>query len=170
MDLKKYIRDIPDFPQKGVMFRDITTLLKEPEPFKYVIDTIVDKYKNEEIDKLVSVEARGYIFGGAIAYTLNCGFVPVRKPGKLPAETVSLEYTLEYGKNTIEIHKDAINPGESVLVFDDVLATGGTVQATCHLIEQLGGKVVGCVFISDLTYLKGSEKLKDYEVYSLVQY
>jgi adenine phosphoribosyltransferase len=170
MDLKKYIRDIPDFPQKGVMFRDITTLLKEPEPFKYVIDTIVDKYKNEKIDKLVSVEARGYIFGGAIAYILNCGFVPVRKPGKLPAETVSLEYTLEYGKNTIEIHKDAINPGESVLVFDDVLATGGTVQATCHLIEELGGKVVGCVFISDLTYLKGSEKLKNYEVFSLVQY
>jgi adenine phosphoribosyltransferase len=170
MDLKKYIRDIPDFPQKGVMFRDITTLLKEPEPFKYVIDTIVDKYKNEKIDKLVSVEARGYIFGGAIAYILNCGFVPVRKPGKLPAETVSLEYTLEYGKNTIEIHKDAINPGESVLVFDDVLATGGTVQATCRLIEQLGGKVVGCVFIGDLTYLKGSEKLKNYEVFSLVQY
>ncbi|MGB7054203.1 MAG: adenine phosphoribosyltransferase [bacterium] len=170
MDLKKYIRDIPDFPQKGVMFRDITTLLKEPEPFKYVIDTIVDKYKNEKIAKLVSVEARGYIFGGAIAYILNCGFVPVRKPGKLPAETVSLEYTLEYGKNTIEIHKDAIDPGESVLVFDDVLATGGTVQATCKLIEQLGGKVVGCVFISDLTYLKGSEKLKDYEVFSLVQY
>lgn len=170
MDLKRYIRDIPDFPQKGVMFRDITTLLKDPEPFKYVIDTVVDKYKNEKIDKLVSVEARGYIFGGAIAYMFNCGFVPVRKPGKLPAETVSLEYTLEYGKNTIEMHKDAIDPGERVLVFDDVLATGGTVQATCKLIEQLGGKVVGCVFISDLTYLKGSEKLKDYEVFSLVQY
>ena len=170
MDLKKYIRDIPDFPQKGVMFRDITTLLKEPGPFKYVIDTIVDKYKNQKVDKVVSVEARGYIFGGTIAYLLNCGFVPVRKPGKLPAEVVSLEYTLEYGKNTIEIHKDAIQPGEMVLVFDDVLATGGTVQATCRLIEQLGGKVIACVFISDLTYLKGSEKLKDYEIFSLVQY
>ena len=170
MDLKKYIRDIPDFPQKGVMFRDITTLLKEPEPFKYVIDEVVEKYKDARIDKLVSVEARGYIFGGAIAYLLNCGFVPVRKPGKLPAETVGLEYTLEYGTNTIEIHKDAIEPGERVLVFDDVLATGGTVQATCKLIEQLGGKVIACVFISDLTYLKGSEKLKDYEVFSLVQY
>jgi len=170
MDLKKFIRDIPDFPQKGVMFRDITTLLKEPEPFKYVIDTVVEKYKNEKIDKLVSVEARGYIFGGAIAYLLNCGFVPVRKPGKLPAETVALEYTLEYGKNVIEMHKDAIEPGERVLVFDDVLATGGTVQATCRLIEQLGGKVVACVFISDLTYLKGTEKLKDYNVFSLVQY
>ena len=170
MDLKKYIRDIPDFPQKGVMFRDITTLLKEPEPLKYVIDTVVEKYRNEKIDKLVSVEARGYIFGGAIAYILNCGFVPVRKPGKLPAETVALEYTLEYGKNTIEMHKDAIEPGERVLVFDDVLATGGTVQATCKLVEQLGGKVVACVFISDLTYLKGSEKLKGYDVFSLVQY
>ncbi|KPK63788.1 adenine phosphoribosyltransferase [candidate division WOR_3 bacterium SM23_42] len=170
MDLKKYIRNIPDFPQKGVMFRDITTLLKEPEPFKYVIDTIVDKYKDARIGKLVSVEARGYIFGGVIAYKLNCGFIPVRKPGKLPAETVALEYTLEYGKNTIEMHKDAIEPGERVLVFDDVLATGGTVQATCKLIERLGGQVVGCVFISDLTYLKGSEKLKDYEVFSLVQY
>ena len=170
MDLKKYIRDIPDFPQKGVMFRDITTLMKEPEPFKYVIDEVVEKYKDARIDKLVSVEARGYIFGGAIAYLLNCGFVPVRKPGKLPAETVGLEYTLEYGTNTIEIHKDAIEPGERVLVFDDVLATGGTVQATCKLIEQLGGKVIACVFISDLTYLKGSEKLKDYEVFSLVQY
>ena len=170
MDLKKYIRDIPDFPQKGVMFRDITTLLKEPEPFKYVIDAVVDKYKNEKIDKLVSIEARGYIFGGAIAYLLNCGFVPVRKPGKLPAGTVSLEYTLEYGKNTIEIHKDAIQSGERVLVFDDVLATGGTVQATCKLVEQLGGKVIACVFISDLTYLKGGDRLKDYEVFSLVQY
>jgi adenine phosphoribosyltransferase len=170
MDLKKYIRDIPDFPQKGVMFRDITTLLKEPEPFKYVIDTIVDRYKNEKIDKLASVEARGYIFGGAIAYILNCGFVPVRKPGKLPAEKVSQEYELEYGKNVVEIHKDAIKPGERVLVFDDLLATGGTVQATCKLIETLGGKVVACVFISELTYLKGIEKLKDYDVFSMVHY
>lgn len=170
MDLKKYIRDIPDFPQKGVMFRDITTLLKESGPFKYVIDTIVEKYKDQHIDKLVSVEARGYIFGGVIAYKLDCGFVPVRKPGKLPAETVALDYTLEYGTNTIEIHKDAIDPGERVLVFDDVLATGGTVQATCKLVEKLGGKIVGCVFVSDLTYLNGREKLKGYDVFSLVQY
>ncbi len=170
MELKKYIRDIPDFPQKGVMFRDITTLLKETEPFRFTIDTIVEKYKNRGVDKVVSVEARGYIFGGVIAYLLNCGFVPVRKPGKLPAETVSMDYTLEYGKNTIEIHRDAINPGEKVLIFDDVLATGGTVEATCKLIESLGGSIVACVFISDLTYLKGSERLKGYEVFSLVQY
>jgi adenine phosphoribosyltransferase len=170
MDLKKYIRNIPDFPQKGVMFRDITTLLKEPKPFKYVVDTIVDRYKNEKIDKLASVEARGYIFGGAIAYILNCGFVPVRKPGKLPAEKVSQEYILEYGKNVVEIHRDAIESGERVLVFDDLLATGGTVQATCKLVEMLGGIVVACVFISELTYLKGIEKLKDYDVFSMVQY
>jgi adenine phosphoribosyltransferase len=170
MDLKKYIRDIPDFPQKGVMFRDITTLLKEPEPFKYVIDVIVDRYKDEKIDKLVSVEARGFIFGGVVAYKLNCGFVPVRKPGKLPADTVALEYTLEYGKNTIEIHKDAIKSGERVLVFDDLLATGGTVQATCKLVETLGGRVIECAFVSELTYLEGREKLKDYKLFSLVQY
>ncbi len=170
MDLKKYIRNIPDFPQKGVMFRDVTTLLKEPEPFRYVIDTVVDKYKDEKIDKVVSVEARGYIFGGAIAYLLNCGFVPVRKPGKLPADKLFLEYTLEYGTNTVEIHKDAIEPGERVLVFDDLLATGGTVQATCKLVEELGGKVVACAFITDLTYLKGTEKLRDYSIFSLIQY
>jgi len=170
MDLKKYIRDIPDFPQKGVMFRDITPILKEPEPFKYVIDAMVDKYKNENIDKIVSVEARGYIFGGVLSYNLNCGFVPVRKPGKLPAETVSMEYTLEYGKNIIEIHKDAITSGERILVFDDLLATGGTVLATCKLVEKLGGKVIGCAFVIDLTYLHGTEKLKDYNVFSLIEY
>lgn len=170
MDLKKYIRNIPDFPQKGVMFRDITILLKEPKAFKYAIDEIVAKYQAERIDKLVSIEARGYIFGGVLAYKFDCGFVPVRKPGKLPAETVALEYTLEYGKNIIEIHKDAIEKGDRVLIFDDVLATGGTVFATCKLIENLGGHVVGCAFISDLTYLKGSEKLKDYNVFSLVKY
>jgi adenine phosphoribosyltransferase len=170
MDLKKYIRNIPDFPEKGIQFKDITTLLKEPEPFKYVIDTIVDKYINEGIDKVVSVEARGYIFGGVIAYKLNCGFVPVRKPGKLPAETISMEYTLEYGKNKVEIHKDAIKKGEKVLVFDDLLATGGTVLATCQLIEELGGEVVECVFVTALTYLHGDEKLRDYKIFSLVEY
>ena len=170
MDLKKYIRDIPDFPQKGIIFRDITTLLIEPEPFKYVIDVLVDRYKNEKIDKLVSVEARGFIFGGVVAYKLNCGFVPVRKPGKLPAETVALEYTLEYGKNTIEIHKDAIKSDERVLVFDDLLATGGTVQATCKLVEQLGGQVIECAFVSELTYLEGRDKLKDYKLFTLIQY
>jgi adenine phosphoribosyltransferase len=170
MDLKKYIRNIPNFPEKGVQFKDITTLLIEPEPFKYVIDTIVDKYKGKHIDKLVSVEARGYIFGGVIAYKLNCGFVPVRKPGKLPAEKISKEYTLEYGTNKIEIHKDAIAKDERVLVFDDLLATGGTVLATCQLVEQLGGTIIACAFVTKLTYLGGAEKLKDYNVFSLVKY
>lgn len=170
MDLKNYIRNIPDFPQKGVMFRDITTLLKEPEVFKYTVDAFIDRYKDENINKVVSVEARGYIFGGVLAYNLNCGFVPVRKPGKLPAETISLEYTLEYGKNTVEIHKDAINNGERILVFDDLLATGGTVKATCQLVEKLGGKVVECAFIINLTYLQGMEKLKNYKVFSLIKY
>jgi adenine phosphoribosyltransferase len=170
MDLKKYIRDIPDFPKKGIIFKDITTLLKEPEPFKYAVDVIVNRYKNQDIDKVVSVEARGYIFGGAIAHNLKCGFVPVRKPGKLPAETVSIDYTLEYGKNTVEIHKDAINNDEQILVFDDLLATGGTAHATCQLVEKLGGKVVGCVFLIDLTFLHGADKLKDYNVFSLIEY
>ena len=170
MDLKKYIRNIPDFPQKGIMFKDITTLLKEPKVFKYAIDAIVDQYKNKDISKVVSVEARGYIFGGVLAYNLNCGFIPVRKPGKLPAETISMEYTLEYGKNTIEIHKDAINNGENILVFDDLLATGGTALATCQLIEKLSGKIIGCTFLINLTYLNGAEKLKGYNVFSLIEY
>ncbi|MBA7501379.1 Adenine phosphoribosyltransferase [subsurface metagenome] len=170
MDLKKYIRNIPDFPQKGIMFKDITTLLKEPAVFKYTVDAIVDRYKNKNISKVVSVEARGYIFGGAIAYNLNCGFIPVRKPGKLPAETISMEYTLEYGKNTIEIHKDAINNSERILVFDDLIATGGTVLATCQLIEKLGGEIIGCAFLINLTYLNGAEKLKGYNVFSLIEY
>ncbi|MCK4250442.1 adenine phosphoribosyltransferase [candidate division WOR-3 bacterium] len=170
MDLKKCIRNIPDFPQKGIMFKDITTLLKKPAVFKYTVDAIVDRYKNKNISKVVSVEARGYIFGGAIAYNLNCGFIPVRKPGKLPAETISMEYTLEYGKNTIEIHKDAINNSERILVFDDLLATGGTVLATCQLIEKLGGEIIGCAFLINLTYLNGAEKLKGYNVFSLIEY
>lgn len=170
MDLEKYIRDIPDFPKKGIVFKDITTLLKEPEVFKYTVDTIVEKYRNEAIDKVVSVEARGYIFGGVIAYKLNCGFVPVRKPGKLPAETVSMDYSLEYGKDTVELHKDAITGGEKILVFDDLLATGGTVLATCQLIEKLGGKVIGCAFVINLAFLKGTERLKDYNVFSLIEY
>jgi adenine phosphoribosyltransferase len=170
MDLKKYIRDVPDFPQKGVMFRDITTLVKEPKAFKYVIDTLVNKFKKEKIDKIVSVEARGYIFGGAMAYNLGCGIVPVRKKGKLPADTIKLEYDLEYGKNVIEIHKDSLNKGDRVLTFDDVLATGGTMLATCKLVEMLGGKVIACSFLANLTYLKGHEKLKDYKIFSVVEY
>jgi adenine phosphoribosyltransferase len=170
MNFKEYIRSIPDFPKKGIIFRDITTLLKEPAVFKAVIDQLVHHYRGMQIDKIVSVEARGYIFGGALAYLLGCGFVPVRKPGKLPAQTISLDYTLEYGTNTVEMHADAITRGEKVLVFDDLLATGGTVQATCKLVEKLGGSVVGCAFIIVLTELKGMEKLHQYDVFSLIKY
>jgi adenine phosphoribosyltransferase len=170
MDLKNYIRDIPDFPKKGIIFKDITPLLKTPEAFSYTINTLHEHYKDKNISKIISVEARGYIFGGVLAYKMGCGFVPVRKPGKLPAETISLDYTLEYGTNTVEIHKDAISNGERILVFDDLLATGGTVQATCQLVEELGGTIVGCAFLIDLTFLKGSEKLKKYDVFSLIQY
>lgn len=170
MDLKRYIRDVPDFPQKGVIFRDITTLIKEPQAFKYVIDTLVKNFKKEKIDKIVSVEARGYIFGGAMAYNLGCGLIPVRKKGKLPADVIKLEYDLEYGKNVIEIHKDSLKKGERVLTFDDVLATGGTMLATCKLVEMLGGKVIACSFLANLTYLKGFEKLKEYKIFSVVEY
>lgn len=170
MDIKKYIRDVPDFPQKGVMFRDITTLIKEPKAFRYVIDKLVENYRNVKIDKIVSVEARGYIFGGALAYNLGCGLVPVRKQGKLPAETIHLEYDLEYGKNVIEIHRDGIKKGEHVLTLDDVLATGGTMLATCKLVEMLGGLVVGCAFVANLTYLPGTKTLRDYKIFSVTEY
>ncbi len=170
MELKKFIREIPDFPTKGVLFRDITPLLNEPAVFKFTIDQLVNKYRTYKINKIVSIEARGYIFGGCLAYYLNAGFVPIRKPGKLPAETVALEYTLEYGTGKLEIHKDAIKKGDGVLIFDDVLATGGTALAVCKLVEKLGGKVLGCAFLIDLTNLKGREKLSRYDVFALITY
>jgi len=170
MDLAKFIRDIPDWPKPGVLFKDITTLIKEPEAFKEAVDRLAAPYQGKDIDLVVSVEARGFIFGGALAYKLGAGFVPARKPGKLPAETIRVEYALEYGTDAVEMHKDAIKPGQKVLVFDDVLATGGTLAATVKLVEQLGGEVVGIALLIDLTFLKGREKLKDYEVYSLIQY
>ncbi len=170
MNLKRFIRNIPDFPTKGVLFRDITPLLKNSAAFRYSIDCFIKKYKKEKIDKIVSIESRGYIFGGCLAYHLKAGFVPIRKPGKLPAEKIALKYSLEYGTGVLEIHKDAIKRGERVLVFDDVLATGGTAQGVCQLVEKLGARVVGCAFLIDLTYLKGREKLKDYKVFSLIEY
>ncbi len=169
MDLKSKIRLIPDFPHKGILFRDITTLIKDGHAFKQVIDILYDKYKDMEINKIVSIEARGYLFGGALAYKLGCGIVPVRKPGKLPGEKIRCEYELEYGKDALEIHKDAINPGERVLIFDDLLATGGTALAACKLVEQVGGKVVGIAFLIELTNLNGREKLKDYDVFAIIK-
>ncbi|MDD5529095.1 MAG: adenine phosphoribosyltransferase [bacterium] len=170
MELKKLIRSVPDFPKKGILFCDITTLIKDSKAFNYVIDSICEHYKGKKIDKVVSTEARGYLFGGALAYKLNAGVIPVRKPGKLPAEAIKEEYTLEYGTDALELHKDAIEKDEKVLVFDDLLATGGTALASCKLVERLGGKIVGISFLIELTELPGKNKLKDYDIFSLIKY
>jgi adenine phosphoribosyltransferase len=174
MPIKSKIRTIPDHPKKGIMFRDITTLIKDPVGFKLVIDTLTQRYiKNiNDFDIIVGIESRGFIIGGALAYTLGKGFVPVRKKGKLPAETISHEYALEYGTDTIEIHKDAINKGDRVLVIDDLLATGGTALATAALIEKLGGRVVEMAFIVDLPDVGGSKKLRDkgYKIFFLTDF
>lgn len=170
MEMTKYIRQVPDWPKKGILFYDITTLLNDPHAFKEAIDQLAAHYQGQHIDLVVSVEARGFIFGGALAYKLGAGFVPARKPGKLPWEKIRAEYALEYGTDAVEMHKDAIRPGQRVLIFDDVLATGGTIAATASLVRQLGGEVVGIAFLIDLTFLKGRERLKDYQVFSLIQY
>ncbi|HCJ66966.1 MAG TPA: adenine phosphoribosyltransferase [Elusimicrobia bacterium] len=169
-NLKKFIRDVPDFPKKGVIFKDITTLLKEGEIFKKTVDLLVKKLEKKKIDKIVSMESRGFIFGGALAYKLGCGFIPVRKKGKLPWNRISVTYELEYGTDTLEIHQDAIEREENILIVDDVLATGGTAKGVAELIEKIGGKVVACVFLIELTFLKGRDKLKDYKIYSLLKY
>lgn len=170
MDLKTRIRNIKDFPKPGIMFRDITTLLKDPEAFNYTIEQLYSYTENKNINKVVGIESRGFIFGSILADKLNCGFIPVRKPGKLPAEKVSISYSLEYGEDRLEMHKDAIQPGDKVLVHDDLLATGGTMNAVCQLIEQLGGDIVQVSFIVELSFLKGRNKLKKYDVRSIVDY
>jgi adenine phosphoribosyltransferase len=168
--IKKYIRTVKDFPKPGIMFRDITTLLKEPEGLKASFNALVNFTKGLKIDKVVGIESRGFMLGAMIAEKLNVGFVPIRKPGKLPAETVREEYSLEYGTDAIEIHKDAIKAGENVLLHDDLLATGGTAKAAINLIEKLGGHVVQVSFIIELSFLKGREKLQGYDVRALVNY
>jgi adenine phosphoribosyltransferase len=170
LDLKKSIRIIDGFPKEGISFKDLTTLLKEGDAFKSSIDGIVNYLKDKNIDVVVGPEARGFIFGTPVAYALGAGFVPVRKKGKLPCETVSVDYDLEYGADTLEIHKDAIKPGQKVAIVDDLLATGGTIKTVIKLIEELGGEVVSADFIIELTGLNGREKLSGYEVNSLVQY
>jgi len=169
-DLKKAIRTIPDFPKAGINFRDITTLLKDKEALKKAITMLAKKYRKENIDYVVAVEARGFILGGALAYKLGAGFIPVRKKGKLPGKTQSVTYSLEYGTDTLEIHDDAIAPGSKVLVVDDLLATGGTVKAVCDLVKQLQGKIAGILFLIELTDLKGKEKLKEYDLYSIIKF
>jgi adenine phosphoribosyltransferase len=169
-DLKKYIRSIRDFPIKGIMFRDITTLLKDPVAVKETLSQLLSSLKKQKIDKVVGIESRGFIFGAMLANELKAGFVPIRKPGKLPAEKESQTYQLEYGLDKIEIHKDAISKGDKVLIHDDLLATGGTAEAACKLIEKLGGEVVQISFIVELAFLNGREKLRKYEVNSLIIY
>ena len=184
MDFKKYIEDIKDFPEEGIIFRDVTPLLKDKEAYKEAYQYLMEEQAASDkmqlgmvgfvlgvqVDVVAGPEARGFLFGCPVAYKVNAGFVPVRKPGKLPRETVSASYDLEYGKNEVHIHADSIKPGENVVIIDDLLATGGTVEATIQLVEQLGGKVVGIAFLIELEALKGREKLKDYNVYSVLTY
>lgn len=168
--LKRLIREVPDFPKPGILFYDITTLLKDKTGFKQVIDALACHYQSAAIDTVLGIEARGFIFAPALAYALGAGFVPVRKPKKLPSICVSVSYDLEYGTDTLEIHKDAIQPGQRVLVLDDLLATGGTAAATIRLAEQLGGTVAGAGFVVELTFLNGRKKLTGHDVFSLIQY
>jgi len=168
--IKEKIRDIRDFPKKGIIFRDITPLLQDADAFKKIVHFIADYYRDKNIDFVVSPEARGFIIGGAIACMLGAGFIPVRKPGKLPYEVEKIKYTLEYGEDEIQMHKDALKKGDKVLVFDDVIATGGTARATCKLVEKLGARVAGVCFLIELTELKGTEKLFEYDVFSIVKY
>lgn len=170
MDLKEKIRVIEGFPKKGISFKDVTTLLQDKEALKYTVDRLVDLLKDKNIDVVVGPEARGFLFGVPVAYALNAGFVPVRKKGKLPYDTISVKYDLEYGTDELEIHKDAIKPGQRVAVIDDLLATGGTIGSVAKLVEQVGGNVVSLDFVIELTDLKGKEKLSKYVVESLVQY
>jgi len=168
--LKKLIREVPDFPKKGILFYDITTLLKDKVGFATLIDALSEHYLAKEIDLVLGMEARGFIFGPALAYRLNAGFVPVRKPGKLPAETAKVSYDLEYGSNALEVHKDAIQKGQRVIIVDDLLATGGTAEATCQLARSLGAEIAGLGFVVELDFLKGRDKLQQYDVFSLLRY
>jgi adenine phosphoribosyltransferase len=168
--LRQHIRDIPDFPEPGILFRDITTLLADAALFRTTIDAMVAAYAGQRIDKVVVIESRGFIFGTPVAYALHAGVVPVRKPGKLPAETYAEEYALEYGTNTLEIHQDAIHDHERVIIVDDLLATGGTVEATIRLVERFGGEIAGISVLAELLDLDGRSRLGDYPVHSLVRY
>jgi adenine phosphoribosyltransferase len=169
-DLKSLIREVPDFPKAGINFYDITTLLKHPEGLRRTVDALAEEFAGEKVDAVIGVEARGFIFAPALAYHLGTGFVPVRKPRKLPAQCASISYDLEYGQDTLEIHRDAVGNGHRVIIADDLLATGGTAKAVCNLVEGLGGTVVGLVFVVELEFLPGRQKLEGYDVRSLIKY
>ena len=168
--LRAKIRDIKDFPTEGILFKDITTLLRDGPAWRFAVDALASRYQADRVDVVVGVESRGFIFGGAIAHQLQAGFVPVRKIGKLPGKTIEVEYELEYGRDALAMHEDAIAPGQRVLAVDDLLATGGTMAATLRLVEQLGGRVVGVAFMIELAFLHGREKLKNYPLHSLIVY
>lgn len=170
MDLKKYIKDIKDFPKEGILFRDVTPLMQNKEAYHACIDALIEYGKQVKADLIIGPEARGFLFGCPVAYGLNIGFAPIRKPGKLPRETVSVSYDLEYGSNVLNMHKDAIAKGQRVLIIDDLLATGGTAYAACKIVEELGGVVAGVGFVIELEDLKGRDLLKDYDVMSLLKY
>ena len=167
---KRLIRNVPDFPKKGILFYDITTLLKNAKALHDILDLLASKYRNQQIDLVIGVESRGFIFAPTLAYQLGAGFVPVRKPGKLPAATIKASYELEYGTDSLEIHKDAIQPGQRVLIVDDLLATGGTAAAVTRLVQEMGGQVAGVAFLVELEFLEGRKKLPGVEVFSLLQY
>jgi adenine phosphoribosyltransferase len=170
MDYKKFIREVPDYPKPGILFYDITTLLKDRSAFRSVIDDLKAEYQDKNIAKVVGIESRGFIIGGPLAHQLGAGFVPVRRPGKLPADSFEVKYNLEYGSNSLAIHRDAITMGERVLIVDDLLATGGTAAATVNLVRQLGGEIVGAAFLVELRGLKGREQLNGYSVHALIEY
>jgi adenine phosphoribosyltransferase len=169
-NLKTLIREVPDFPKPGILFYDITTLLKDPVGLHWAVDSLANHYIGHVIDRVVGIEARGFIFAPMVAYRLNAGFVPVRKPKKLPAETARVEYSLEYGKDSLEVHRDAITKGQQVLIIDDLLATGGTAAAVTRLVESLGGIVAGLGFLIELEFLKGKEKISKYDLHSVLKY
>lgn len=170
IDLKDCIRSLPDFPEKGIVFRDITTLLKDGEALRQAVDQLAEPFSKRPIDLVTGIEARGFILGPAVACQLGAGFVPIRKSGKLPAETLEKTYELEYGTDSLAMHVDAIEDGETVLMVDDLLATGGTMEASCEMVEQVGGKIAGCAFLVELSFLQGREKLVGYDIHSLIDF
>ena len=170
MDLKSKIRSIPDFPSKGIVFRDITPLIRDGEAFRYAIDEMAGQYEGKKIDAILGAEARGFIFGAAMAYKMGAGFIPVRKPGKLPYKTCTVSYDLEYGSNSLEMHVDAINKGDKILIVDDLVATGGTAKAKAELIENMGGEIAGLCFLIELEFLNPRKVLSKYDVFSMIKY